>query len=195
MSFAAAGLGLADPQFIKRGTRRLRILGVLLLVLGAIAMVCTITTTIATVIAIGVMLLIASGAEIAGAFWTRDWAGFLTLLLTGVLFGVAGALMTIRPLMAAEALTLLLAGAFIAGGVVRILASFAQRFDGWFWLFLNGVITLALGIMIAAEWPMSGLVVIGTFVGIDLIFTGCICLAMASAVRDVTKAPPATPAS
>lgn len=186
MPLAATSLGLIDPQAIKKGTRRLRILGVLLLLLGIAAMVCTVTTTLITVMTLGFLLLITAGAEIAGAFWAKDWAGFLTLLAGGVLFGVAGALITLRPGLAAEALTLVLAGAFIAGGVVRILASFAHRFDGWFWLLINGIITLALGIMIAAEWPYSGWVVIGTFVAIDLIFTGCLCFAMASAVREVT---------
>ena len=39
-------------------------------------------------------------------------------------------------------------------------------------LLFNGIITLILGILIWAEWPFSGLWVIGTLVGIDAIFTG-----------------------
>ena len=43
---------------------------------------------------------------------------------------------------------------------------------GWGWQVADGLVTLALGLLVLAEWPGSGLWVIGLFVGIDLIFYG-----------------------
>jgi uncharacterized membrane protein HdeD (DUF308 family) len=40
------------------------------------------------------------------------------------------------------------------------------------WILISGAITLLLGILIWAQWPYSGLWVIGTFIGIDMILTG-----------------------
>lgn len=64
----------------------------------------------------------------------------------------------------------------------RIVAALVERFPGWGWVF-NGVITLAVGLMIWRQWPESGLWVIGTFVGIDLIVTGATWAALAIGVR------------
>jgi uncharacterized membrane protein HdeD (DUF308 family) len=37
---------------------------------------------------------------------------------------------------------------------------------------LSAVITLLLGIIILAKWPVSSLYILGIFLGIDLVFAG-----------------------
>jgi uncharacterized membrane protein HdeD (DUF308 family) len=49
-------------------------------------------------------------------------------------------------------------------------------------------VTLLLGILIWAQWPVSGLWVIGLFVGIDLIFSGWSWVALALAARSLAPA-------
>ncbi len=46
-----------------------------------------------------------------------------------------------------------------------------------------GIITFVLGLLVLAQWPASGLWVIGLFVGIDLIFYGCAWIALALELR------------
>jgi uncharacterized membrane protein HdeD (DUF308 family) len=41
-----------------------------------------------------------------------------------------------------------------------------------FFIPLVGVVTLLVGILIWTEWPASGLWMIGTFVAIDMVFSG-----------------------
>ena len=61
----------------------------------------------------------------------------------------------------------------IFGGIFRIVVAIVIRFQNWVWLLLHGAINL-LGsrISIWQNWPLSGLWVIGLFVGIDMIFNG-----------------------
>ena len=61
---------------------------------------------------------------------------------------------------------------FIVTGIMRMVFSFAQHVPHRLWLFLNGAITLLLGVMIYNQWPESGLWVLGVFMGIDIMFTG-----------------------
>ena len=58
----------------------------------------------------------------------------------------------------------------LAGGAMRLIFAMAEQFPGRGWVAFNGLVTFALGVMIWRQWPESGLWVIGTFVGIDLIF-------------------------
>jgi uncharacterized membrane protein HdeD (DUF308 family) len=53
----------------------------------------------------------------------------------------------------------------------------------WGWHVLNGIITLGLGVLVLAQWPVSGLWVIGLFVGIDLIFYGAAWIVLALGLR------------
>jgi uncharacterized membrane protein HdeD (DUF308 family) len=77
-----------------------------------------------------------------------------------------------RPLRAAEALTLMLAVAFLVGGVVRLVYALMENFSGRGWVIVSGLINVLLGVLIWRQWPESSYWVIGMFIGIDLIFNG-----------------------
>ena len=61
---------------------------------------------------------------------------------------------------------------FLVGGIFRVVAAMTLRLHHWGWMLLNGVITALLGLLVLAEWPSSGLFVIGLFLGIDMLFNG-----------------------
>jgi uncharacterized membrane protein HdeD (DUF308 family) len=157
--------------------------GVLQIVVGMLAVSFAFSASIASVVLLGILLLVAAGAQMAAAVWARDWSGFFLFLLVGVLYAVAGFLMLGQPVFAAEALTLMLAAAFLVGGVFRIVAALVDRFPGWGWVLCNGFLTLLIGLLIWQQWPESGLWVIGMFVGIDLIVNGATWAALAANVR------------
>jgi uncharacterized membrane protein HdeD (DUF308 family) len=159
-------------------------LGIIQIVAGMLAVGFAFSATLASVVTFGILLLIAAGAQTAAAIWARDWSGFFLFLLVGVLYAVAGFLMLQHPLLAAEGLTLMLATAFLVGGVFRIIVAVAERFPSWGWVLCNGIVTVLLGIAIWQQWPASGLWVLGTFVGIDLIVNGVTWSLLAVGVRN-----------
>ncbi len=167
-------------------------LGIVLVVVGTIAIGMPLVTTLATALTIGVLLLLGGGVQLVGAFWTRDWSGFFLMLLMGVLYIVLGLLFVRQPIQAAEALTLLLACTLMVSGVFRIVGSLVHRFHQWGWIFFGGVLNLALGIMIWLQWPISGFWAIGLFVGIDMLFSGWTWIMLALRLRSLPKPRTAT---
>jgi uncharacterized membrane protein HdeD (DUF308 family) len=158
-------------------------LGIALIALGAAAIGAAFITTLATVLTFGCLLLAGGVVQVVNALVARSWRGCSLHLLSAALHLILGVLMIERPERAAEALTLMLAVAFLAGGVVRIIFTLREQFPGWSWVLLNGVVTFLLGIAIWRQWPASSFWVIGTFVGIDLIFNGWSWVMLALAVK------------
>jgi len=122
---------------------------------------------------VGVMMLIAGVAEVINAFQIKTWGKFLLWLLLGALYILAGFVTFENPLLAAAVLTLLLGFSLVASGVMRIALAFSMREEmPWIWVAGSGLITLLLGIIILVHWPVSGLYILGLFLGIDLIIVG-----------------------
>ena len=105
--------------------------------------------------------------------------------MRAVLFGVIGILILWRPLVTAEILTLLMGAFFLVAGLFQLITPFVISLPDWGWHTLNGLITLLLGILVLAQWPVSGLWVIGLFVGIELVFYGVAWIALALDLRSL----------
>jgi uncharacterized membrane protein HdeD (DUF308 family) len=159
--------------------------GGLLVVLGTLAAGSALLTTMATVIFIGSLMLVAGLAQVISAFSVKGWGGFFIDLLSGVLYAVTGFLVMMHPAAASVTLTLLIALMLIFGGIFRIVLAAMVRFPNWGWMLLHGLVTLALGISIWNKWPADSLWVIGLFVGIDMIFNGWSLVMLGFAARNL----------
>lgn len=158
-------------------------LGVLLTVFGVVAIGAAAAMTIVSMIFFGWLLIFAGALEAVHSFWRKAWGGFFVDLLAGLLYLVIGVLLVANPAASAVTLTLLLALVLIFGGVFRIAIALAVRYPNWSWLMIHGVVNLLLGILIMAQWPVSGLWVIGLFIGIDLLFNGVALIMLGMAAR------------
>jgi uncharacterized membrane protein HdeD (DUF308 family) len=148
-------------------------LGVVYVVAGFVALGSVVMATVASVLVVGVMMIVAGVAEIISAFQIKSWGKFLIWALLGLLYIVAGFVTFENPLFAAVLLTLLLGASLVASGVVRIFLAFnMKRESPWTWVALSGVITLLLGLLILARWPINSIYILGLFLGIDLIMAG-----------------------
>ena len=83
----------------------------------------------------------------------------------------------------AEVVTVVIAMFFLIGGLFQLIGSLAISLPGWGWQAADGIITFILGLLVLAQWPASGLWVIGLFFGIDLIFFGLTWIALALGLR------------
>jgi uncharacterized membrane protein HdeD (DUF308 family) len=159
--------------------------GIALLALGIAAVARAVTATIVTMVFFGWLLLVASGIEIVQAVMVGHWAGFFHHLLAAILFGVVGFLLLTKPIISAETLTVFMAMFFLIGGLFQLVASIALALPGWGWQVLDGIISIILGALVLSQWPVSGLWVIGLFLGIDLIFYGLAWIALALGLRSM----------
>jgi uncharacterized membrane protein HdeD (DUF308 family) len=172
-------------------------LGIVYTVAGFIALGSVMMATAASVLIVGVMMIVAGVAEIINAFQCKGWGRFLIWALLGVLYIVAGFITFENPLLAAAVLTLLLGASLVASGIVRIILAFSmKREQPWIWLLLSSIVTLLLGVLILARWPVSSVYVLGIFLGVDLVMagTGWIVLALALHRRHDAASPAATAA-
>ena len=176
--------GIEDVQ---RQWKWFLVLGIVLIVLGTLALVASVAVTIISVLFFGVLFIISGIFQAVQAFRTRQWKGFFLHSLAGVLDLVVGLLLVTHPTAGALALTLLLAAFFLVGGLFRIVTAFTVRFPNWGWTVLGGLVSLFLGILLGMEWPQSGLWFIGMCIGIDMVFNGWGWVMMALAAH---AAPP-----
>lgn len=165
-------------------------LGVISIILGLIALTDSVAVTVVSMLVFGWVLLIAGIVEAVQAFRHRH-AGHLFLhSLNAVLAFVVGLILLRHPLAGALVMTLLLAAYFTVAGIFRIVDALKLRLPRWGWALANGIITLIFGILVWAQWPVSGLWIIGLFIGIDLIITGWTQVMLALALRGLPSAAP-----
>jgi uncharacterized membrane protein HdeD (DUF308 family) len=148
-------------------------LGIIYVIAGLTALGSVAMATVATVLVVGIMMLIAGAAEVINSFQVKSWGSFLLWLALGLLYIVAGLVTIENPLLAAAFLTLVLGISLLASGIMRIILAFGMK-EGMPWLgvALSGAITILLGLVILAHWPVSSIFILGMFLGIDLIFAG-----------------------
>jgi uncharacterized membrane protein HdeD (DUF308 family) len=164
-------------------------LGVVYFIAGIIALCSVFAATVASVFVVGIMMLIAGVAEVVSAFQVKTWGRFIFWLLLGILYIVAGFVAFENPLLTAVWLTLFLGAALVASGIMRIFLAFnMQHGSPWVWVAVSGVITLALGLIILARWPISAVYTLGIFLGVDLVFAGAGWIGLGLGLRN----PPAS---
>jgi uncharacterized membrane protein HdeD (DUF308 family) len=162
--------------------------GILLVVLGTVGLGLTFFLTLATVFIFGVFLVIGGGVQIFQTFTCTGWRSVLWHGLIAVLYVLAGLSIMADPLAASTLFTLLLAGALVGIGIVRLIMAFQLRgLKNWGWPLIGGIAAIVLGFMILARWPVSGFWVIGLFVAIEMIFSGWSYIFIALGAREMGK--------
>jgi uncharacterized membrane protein HdeD (DUF308 family) len=186
MANQSMGSTASLPAMIAEHRTWFMILGVVLLILGVLAIVFPFATTIAAKVALGWLFLIGGVVQVIQSFSTQKWSGFLLNLVVGVLYLLAGAWLAFFPLTGIITLTIFLAALFIVNGVLEIGMGFRIRnHSGWFWMLLSGIIGVGLGVLLFAGLPGTATWAIGLVVGINLVTSGLayILLPMAMPAR------------
>lgn len=163
---------LGDLDAIRHNWRWILASGIGFVSLGAMAFGYSILVTLASVFVLGWVLVFGGIFQAIHAFKVSQWSGFLMELVLAILYVVVGLVLVVQPEAGALSVTFLIAAFFLVGGLSRIFVGTMLHPPGRAWLLLSGVVTLLLGMLIWAEWPASGLWVIGTFVAIDMVFSG-----------------------
>ena len=173
-------LDVRIPEEIIRNWGWLLVFGICLAVLGLVAIIQSIAATKFSMLFIGSLLLLAAAIEIVQAIWLVDGPAYTsTGLVLSYMELVLGAFIIWLPVVTAEILTLLIGAFFLVGGLFQLITPFVVSLPDWGWHAAYGLITLILGIMILAQWPVSGLWVIGMLVGIELVIYGGAWIALA----------------
>ena len=163
-------------------------LGILSAILGFIGLGYAVFMTVASVVFFGVMITAFGAVQVVQTFQCRGWKCMLHEALIGILYLGAGIVTIRNPLLASSVLTLILAFTILLAGITRLVMAWQHRgVPGWGWTLFGGILTLLLGTMILARWPLSGLWVIGMLVSIEMLINGWTAIGVALAARAVGR--------
>lgn len=170
-------------------------LGILFMALGVIAIFLPFVASVATTLFLGWLMIIGGLFEGIHAIQNWRWAGAGWEILSAVVHAIAGALLVIYPITGTLTLTFVLAAFFAANGVLKIVRALQHRtMQGWGWLVFDGILALALGVLIIARWPSTAAWALGVIVGINLVFSGSSMLVLGLASGRSFGASPPRPA-
>jgi uncharacterized membrane protein HdeD (DUF308 family) len=164
--------------------------GLVLVVLGLLAIAVPPLAGLAVTILFGWLFLISGVVGLVTSFAMRQAPGFWWSLLSAALGILVGLLLLAQPLSGLVSLTFVLIAFFIVEGVATIMFALEHRREltgRWEWMLASGIVDLFLALVILTGLPGSVGWALGLIVGINMVFGGVSMIGMALAGR--SKAP------
>jgi uncharacterized membrane protein HdeD (DUF308 family) len=160
------------------------IAGCALILVGLLALLAPLLAGVALE-AIVAWLLIFGGISHLFLAWHVRGAGAHTWeILIGLAYLLAGGYLFFHPLAGLIGLTAILGAYLLIKGIFELISGFFLRvLPGGGWLLFDGVINLILGIIIWRQFPYAANWIVGTLLGIAILFSGISRLALALAAR------------
>lgn len=120
-----------------------------------ITLIDSVAVTVMSIIFFGWVLIFAGIVEAVQALLHRTGSHFFLHVLDAVYSFIVGMMLLRNSLASLLVITLLLAVYFVVTGIYRIVAALTMRVPGSGWMLVDGIITLMLGILVWAQWPMA----------------------------------------
>jgi uncharacterized membrane protein HdeD (DUF308 family) len=183
-SFDAARVAVA--RIVRAHWKLFLIEGVILVVLGLLAIAVPMVAGLAVTILFGWLFLISGIVGLFTTFSMRHAPGFWWSLVSGVLGVVVGGWLLIQPDVGLVSLTYLLIAFFMIEGIATIMFALDHRaaLSGrWGWMLTSGIVDLLLAAVILAGLPGTVDWALGLIVGINMLFGGASMIGMALAAH------------
>ncbi|MEJ2007422.1 MAG: DUF308 domain-containing protein [Acidobacteriota bacterium] len=165
----------------------MKIFGVIAIVLGVLAMLAPLQAGISVAVLVGLFVLISGVLRMVWAFESHTFGRGLLKFVVGGLTLICGIVLVADPILASGFLTVLVSLYLIVDGAFEIVAATRLRAEsGWSWMFFGGIVSIVLGLILWAQFPLVGAWAIGIQLGIKLLFVGMIMVTLGTAYRAVT---------
>jgi uncharacterized membrane protein HdeD (DUF308 family) len=189
MSQMPSGAGSAQDALtrtVRDHSTMFLIEGVVLLILGALAVMIPPLATLGVTLVLGWLFFISGVMGLIATFWARSAPGFIWSLISALLGIGAGLVLITSPASGAVSLTLILVVFFVIEGVASIMYALDHRrqLSGrWGWMLFSGLIDLGLAAIIVSGLPGTAAWALGVLVGINMMFGGSALIAIAMHAR------------
>jgi uncharacterized membrane protein HdeD (DUF308 family) len=171
-------------------------ISVCMILAGLMAIALPEVASFAVTLVVGWLLIFSAVMHFVFAWHARGSGGVLWEVLLGILYGGIGIYLITHPLLGVASLTFALAVYLLVEGVIEGVLAFRLRpRAGWGWLMFDSVVTILLGILIWVHWPSSSLFIMGTLVGISMLFSGITRLMLSFAARRLVSGLPGAAAA
>lgn len=169
-------------------SRAALVAGVIIAVLGVLAMIFPLVTSLSLSILLGGLLIVGALVHVAHAFSPSSFWGAVWQVLLGIVYGVAGFWLVSNPVFGVTTLTLLVIAYFVVDGVVKVGWAIVGRAEsGWVWLLASGALSLVLAGLLWAGFPATALWAIGLLFGVNLLATGVVLILVGMATRETAR--------
>jgi uncharacterized membrane protein HdeD (DUF308 family) len=168
--------------------------GILLVILGLLAILVPAIASLAATVFFGWLLLLGGLVGLVATIRARHAPGFWWSLLSAIVGVVAGVLLLGWPLQGTLSLTSVLIAFLLVEGAATILYALQHRTGPsarWGWMLASGILDLLLGVILFAGLPGTAMWALGLLIGIDMTFGGWALIAMALAARSEAVGTPA----
>jgi uncharacterized membrane protein HdeD (DUF308 family) len=160
--------------------------GIILVVLGLLAIVVPLVASLAATVFFGAILFVSGAVGLLATLRAHRAPGFSWSLLSAVLGIVTGALLLASPVSGTISLTVVLIAFLFVEGAVSIMYAIKHRSresGGWAWILASGIVDIGLGAILFAGLPGTALWALGLLIGINMLFGGWSLIAMALSAR------------
>jgi uncharacterized membrane protein HdeD (DUF308 family) len=160
--------------------------GIVLVLLGTLAILLPALASLAFTIFFGWLLLISGIVGLVTTLMARQAPGFWWSLLSAMLGIVAGVILLVWPISGTLSLTYLLIAFFLVEGFASIMYAVEHRSQlsgRWGWMLASGVVDVILAVIVFIGLPWSAFWALGLLLGINMIFGGWALIAMALHAR------------
>jgi len=174
----------SDPLSTRAGGRWgwLLAYGIIVVVIGFIALTNPLATGLATGILLAVGLLLYGVTAVISAVSALSERGRWIELLLGLLAILVGIVVAFSPWLGALSLIWAIGFWLLVSGVFQLVTAMRFRTDRWWRLFL-GLLDLALGLILISAPPGPAFAYLALLVGISLLFRGAFIIMLALALR------------
>jgi uncharacterized membrane protein HdeD (DUF308 family) len=177
---------MIDFTFTEKHRKALRLEGVVILLLGILAILLPSVATLGIGLLIGVILLLAGLLKLKRVFLFRGFPGSGLSLIGALLLTAGGIALLVYPWEGLAVLTLILVVLFLFEAVGEMTYALqCSHLPAWGWIMASGVASLIIALLLLFHWPASAAWAVGLLVGINLLFTGTWLLVMSSTLKRV----------
>lgn len=169
---------------VKKSLSYVTAIGVLLLILGIVAIYYPEGIGEVTVTIIGVFLIIGGMLRLMFSFLSFSMGSLLIKVIYSLIMIFAGGWIIINPDMGLKGLTMVFAVYFLVDGLTTLIYSFnLMPVGGGMYMLLDAIVSLVIGGFILYNWPETGQYALGTYLGIKLILDGLMLALTGQAVK------------
>ena len=165
--------------------------GIVLILLGTLAVLIPEVASVAATVVFGWILLLSGVVGLIATFRARGSPGFVWSLISAILGIAAGVVLLSMPVQGTLTLTAVLIAFLLVEGVATLLFALEHRKGSsgrWSWVLTSGIVDLVLGVMLLAGLPGTAVWALGLLIGINMIFGGWSLVWMALHARSEVMA-------
>jgi uncharacterized membrane protein HdeD (DUF308 family) len=188
----ATAIGAAIANAVRTHSTLFIAEGIILVLLGALAIFLPLFATITVTIILGWIFLASGILGLITTFRARQAPGFWWSLVSAVIAIAVGLILLAQPIAGALSLTLLMIVFFVVEGAATIMYAFEHRRElsgRWDFMLVSGIIDFVIAGIFLAGFPGTAAWALGLLVGIDMIFGGVALVAIAVHARSAARAP------